>query len=112
MNISPSNRELLELAAKAVGLEGYRYCTSRRCMAEWMESDGGWFGSSIWNPHYNDGDAFRLEVVLKLSTAWDPMVRCWSVGGIVNEEFKWLAFHQDRRLATVTAAAEVGKILT
>lgn len=107
-----TDRELLELAAKAVGHSELIYCEFWKCMARWVEEDGGYFDSnSRWNPHYNDGDAFRLEVLLKLSTAWDPMVRCWSVGGIVNDEFKWLAFHKDRRFATVTAAAEIGKTL-
>ena len=108
-----TDRELLELAAKAAGHSELIYCEFWKCMAGWVEEDGGYFDSnSCWRPLTDDGDAFRLEVALKLSTVWDPTVRRWSVGGIVNDEFKWLAFHQDRRLATVTAAAEVGKILT
>lgn len=46
-------RELLELAAKAAGYEGWDGDL------EWLWTD--------WNPLDNDGDALRLAVKLKLS---------------------------------------------
>jgi hypothetical protein len=108
-----NDRELLELAAKAAGLEGYRYCTSRRCMAEWVESDGGWFGYSIWSPLTNDGDTFRLEVTLKFAGAWDPESEKWVIGELLRSgKINWLASHNDRKRATTLAAAEYGKILS
>jgi len=66
-----TDRELLELAAKAKGLVGYRYCDHWRGMAKWNDSDGGWFETdTVWNPCRDDGDALRLAVRLgmKLST--------------------------------------------
>jgi hypothetical protein len=61
-----NDRELLEFAAKAAGLEGFRYCDHWRGMAEWYESDGGYFGGKTWNPLANDGDALRLAVGLDI----------------------------------------------
>lgn len=58
-----TDRELLELAAKAVGMTG--------CVAEFRSPqrlvfvpDG--YGSSEWNPLTDDGDALRLAVKLDL----------------------------------------------
>lgn len=58
-----TDREMLELAAKAAGVTGYRYCEFLKAMAHWNESDGGWFDScGRWDPLTNDGDALRLAV--------------------------------------------------
>lgn len=52
-----TDRELLELAAKAAGIEG-----------EWSKTIGGWDclitkrGSLVWQPLFDDGDAFRLAM--------------------------------------------------
>lgn len=56
-----TDRELLELAAKAVGLSGY--------INEWI--NGPEFiipgeNPVVWNPVRDDGDAFRLAVQLGL----------------------------------------------
>ena len=55
-----SDRELLELAAKAAGI------TER---GEWFDSDDGDYfvvGTQIWDPLTDDGDALRLAVELGL----------------------------------------------
>lgn len=81
-----SDRELLELAAKAVGIE----------LAEWSEialgyrrKDGG-----HWNPLTDDVDAFRLMEKLKIDSIWDDdrklICSAW-------------------RRAIVRAAAEIGR---
>lgn len=56
-----TDRELLEMAAKAAGLTGYRYVTSdveHRLLTE--------RGIRVWNPLKDDGDALRLAVKLGL----------------------------------------------
>ena len=50
-----SDRELLELAAKAAGIEG-----------EWSSS-GLWHRHTLWNPLTDDGDALRLAVKLGIA---------------------------------------------
>lgn len=110
-----TDRELLELAAKAAGLGGFRYCENWRGMAEWIESDGGWFGGRSWNPLRDDGDALRLAVKfgLRVDVA-DEDVRaeyglrtCGRVG-IASEPHGDNVCASTRR-AIVRAAAEIGK---
>lgn len=60
-----TDRELLELAAKAVGIEG-NYKEERRPEEGWEIigiRTGSW---TAWNPLTNDGDALRLAVKLDL----------------------------------------------
>lgn len=61
-----TDRELLELAAKAAGMPWDR----------WVED-----GDASWNPLEDDGDALRLAVKLRIAIAFD-----WEyVGGPVVE---------------------------
>lgn len=63
-----TDKELLEAAAKAAGIEG-EYRTERMCIGgDWQDvtaiflpDDDGW-----WNPLTDDGDAFRLACGLDL----------------------------------------------
>ena len=70
-----SNRELLELAAKSVGMDG-SYYKSKRMVREFVfvDDDGiipdGRTALSLWNPLVDDGCALRLAVKLNLT------VRC------------------------------------
>lgn len=66
-NNEMTEREMLELAANAAGITGYRYSVSFGCMANWNESDGGWFDACcLWNPLEDDGDALRLAAALRI----------------------------------------------
>ncbi|ATQ79151.1 hypothetical protein CR152_27715 [Massilia violaceinigra] len=56
-----TDRELLELAAKAAGIVGQIKPTADGAM--WLFRDGN---SSPWNPLTDDGDALRLAVKLNL----------------------------------------------
>ena len=64
-----TDRELLELAAKAAGLDDARYCTfagmEERCGfggAIYSDKHAAGMGSGYWNPLEDDGDALRLAV--------------------------------------------------
>lgn len=61
------DRELLELAAKAAGLN-LTYCPAWGCMAkELQDSKGKYFDAeTCWHPLTDDGDALRLAVALKI----------------------------------------------
>lgn len=100
-----TDRELLELAAKAAGisLEDEHY---------WIN---GWW--TRWNPRDNDGDAFRLAVKLGLvvDTLNGRVIlaerlgrghRDWTYGATEDE-----VFDDDfaTRRAIVRAAAEIGR---
>ena len=98
-----TDRELLELAAKAAGIER---CANALGMYFLEEED------RYWNPLTDDGDALRLAVKLGF------VVNCWIAanetyagqddGDGVNE-----AHNNDpyaaTRIAIVRAAAEIGK---
>lgn len=114
-----TDRELLELAAKAAGVPG-----------RWVEQhpeDGhpayrcgignaGW-STPLWNPLTDDGDALRLAVKLMLSLVIGPcQVRASSIQGALRGEFPVEdAVYQDMAVATrraiVRAAAEIGKAM-
>jgi hypothetical protein len=98
-----TDRELLELAAKAAGIE-----------LAWSPVDGisprnkaGWH---TWNPLADDGDALRLAVMLRMDIAhFEQPVRV-NVNGYDDccEPIGTNTYAATRR-AIVRAAAEVGK---
>jgi hypothetical protein len=95
-----TDREYLELAAKACGMT----------VQEALQKLGKPISLySEWNPLYDDGDALRLAKARKMTVAWEPSRGGWSVGAIVDGEFRWLAFDVDCNRAIVRAAAEIGK---
>ena len=90
-----TDRELLELAAKAAGVHPSRIGENSviRVNDLWVRA---------WNPLIDGADTLELEITLNLTAIWEPMREGWSMGG--------LAFHEDRKRATTLAAAEIGKL--
>ena len=104
-----NDRELLELAAKAAGING------------WFIEDDEWLGTGItftdendcnqcWNPLTDDGDALRLAVKLGVDIYVDD-----GKSEVWVTEFNHPIEHFDNdpyaatRRAIVRAAAEIGK---
>ena len=108
-----TDRELLELAAKAAGIDYYT-----RAQSGGMLTDNG-----EWNPLTDDGDALRLAVELKIGFWVDSFDACcsWVPEGqrpftegmaqlaeeVVNDD----PYAATRR-AIVRAAAEIGRSKT
>jgi hypothetical protein len=107
-----TDRELLELAAKAAGIDYYT-----RAQSGGMLTDNG-----EWNPLTDDGDALRLAVKLGIDVSfplyrkpdpptvhagryWDTYVSCW----YPFEERKGEDPYAATRRAIVRAAAEIGR---
>lgn len=93
-----SDKDLLELAAKAIGVSKYRY------------GDAIYPLPHVWNPLTDDGDALRLAVKLEmdldLTIAMQP---CSDVAACdINVECGKDPYAATRR-AIVLAAAEIGK---
>ena len=106
-----TDKELLELAAKAAGIECWRTFIDEK----W--GSGILMAGKLWNPLTDDGDALRLAVKLGfkvnvLTTRMEPFtrVRQHEVGTIFEEEHRDDAAKATRR-AIVRAAAEIGKTL-
>jgi len=105
-----NDRELLELAAKAAGLEikPEPFADGERLRAS---GDGYWW--PVWNPLTDDGDALRLAVKLRLrveagnDSSWAVITR----SSMVFVE-KWrvdILPEAATRRAIVRAAAEIAK---
>jgi hypothetical protein len=94
-----TDRELLELAAKAAGLE---------VVTPTMLTYGQ------WNPLTDDGDAFRLAVKLKIDVKhYDDYVVGWFDGGYIGTGkimYEGEPYAATRRAIT-RAAAEIGKAM-
>ena len=105
-----NNRELLELAALAYGIEhliGYGIDS----YAPYWLNDPKQPEPRYWNPLDDDGDALRLTVKLKIDTKhYANYVVCWyedyfGTGKIFYGNDEYTA----TRYAIVRAAAEIGK---
>jgi hypothetical protein len=105
-----SDRELIELAAKAAGLHD---------LGEWREAEGCWYypfrspltNMHLWNPLTDDGDALRLAVKLNLDVRNDSEA-CF-VGRYMDEPTICEVVKSDScaatRRAIVRAAAAIGQ---
>jgi len=113
-----TDRELLELAAKAAGIEvwfprmnGGRNPDGSRIILEPCHTEQNGFVEE-WNPLDNDGDALRLAVKLRLHLDLDDKE---SVGARYNEYVYVSRYdcgdsiYAATRRAIVRAAAEIGK---
>lgn len=100
-----TERELLELAAKAEGRQ-LKYMT--QILADGSREEF----IACWNPGKNSAHGAELEAALGLDVEWKPdaVHVCGGMGGA----YEYYADHGDnkqaaRRWATLRAAAEVGR---
>jgi hypothetical protein len=115
-----NDRELLENAARTVGVNG-KYVKAHHAFGDqWVEGiDTG--ALIYWNPLANDGDALRLAVGLQLTVHNEHLnagaAYCTNAGGGAFETV-WSGTNEDglipedyaaTRRAIVLAAAEIGK---
>ena len=115
-----NDRELLELAAKAAGIDAFSFVEhvkdydSTHCGAQALQ-----IGSSsheTWNPLTDDGDALRLAVNLGIhieqNTAFKRACALWYGKSVLREEL-FVSWGDDKYAATrraiVRAAAEIGR---
>jgi len=107
-----TDRELLELAAKAAGLEFDP--TYKNAHGLMVVRDGAACQSDqvLWNPLTDDGDALRLAVKLYFDVRISEIHRDTFVyfsGGVSADEAHRKAPYAATRRAIVRAAAEIGK---
>lgn len=119
-----TDRELLELAAKAVGIKvPYDEKWGGMLIPVTVEWEGD--GLDFWNPLTSSGDAFDLAVRLRLSVdhnhsadqqRWVSADRsgcegCYSPVSCVEDDFEELGRVAATRRAIVRAASEIGSTL-
>lgn len=111
-----TDRELLELAAKAAGFANHTWRIGYGLFIETGASRGA--SGYYWNPRTDSGDAFRLMVHLNLDVdhQWvDPSTRTELVRvqleqlGVRIEQQYGDNREQAVRLAITLAAAQIGK---
>jgi hypothetical protein len=113
-----TDRELLELAAKAAGMTGnwgelVKYGNGEVDLSDMWILETEEF--TPWDPLNDDGDALRLAAVLDLDIQWLPNQRYVSAGRLgIGENIGWLD-ESGRggalRRAITVAAAKIGKSL-
>lgn len=103
-----NDKELLELAAKAAGIElGWDDKKEPCYWSDWR----GLPQKEFWNPLTDDGDALRLAVKLRLEIGFPREYCVWSFGtnGVVCMEDPNNDAYAATRRAIVRAAAEIGR---
>ncbi len=103
-----TDKELLELAAKAAGMVGYKWCDLALFPVQGLKC-GRIPYEPMWNPLTDDGDAFRLAV--KLNLLIDCASHCARPipDGIPWQDGNDLDPYAATRRAIVRAAAELAK---
>ena len=106
-----NDRELLELAAKAAGIDG-KWEESFQAIVVYPNKTRGecW----TWNPLTDDGDAFRLLVKLNLLVDVDAISGSLACDGTKDNDQREKHSNDPyaaTRRAIVRAAAEIGKSL-
>jgi hypothetical protein len=99
-----TDRELLELAAKAAGIS-----------IEFLKPSGQCFlkNSGAWNPLSLDDDAFRLAITLRLTVnpySEGVFVSRHESEPVTTERFDEACIFAATRRAIVRAAAEIGAV--
>jgi len=102
-----TDKELLEMAAKAAGYIPIEYCSERWWWVDFSSARSGW-----WQPLTNDSDALRLAVKLEIEVASrNETSRADTIGKppiyVDHEGDEYAA----TRRAIVRAAAQIGKTL-
>ena len=117
-----TDKELLELAAKAAGIKGgfeqdpaYKWQERQNWVIPY--NNNGLMSGIVWNPLTDDGDALRLAVTLKLNieSYIGEVVVADAACNVFVEKYENALNYNDSYAATrraiVCAAAEIGKVM-
>lgn len=105
-----TNRELLEMAAKAAEMKLHWPYDQ-----EWNDWQTPYSGGKEWNPLEDDGDALRLAVGLKIDLLHthihSSQVHALADNRVLVREDSSIDPYDATRRAIVRAAAEIGKAM-
>lgn len=108
--MTPDIKELLELAAKAAGLELDKFSYVEKPNTPAYFTAKNYVGR--WNPATDDGDGARMEASLMIDVIWAYGCVAARVSGMPDsvEAYKEYPNKQAaRRMASLRLAAEVGR---
>ena len=111
-----TDREMLELAARAAGIKGE--VINAEGLGAWIPMPGA--SSAVWNPLTDDGDALRLKVNLHLIvgsySTYSSVGGTYTTGNYTLPDEITVWHHETagdacaaERLAITRAAAEIGR---
>lgn len=109
-----NDRKLLELAAKAAGLDFDPTVKNKHGLLV-ADRNGCQSETRVWNPLTDDGDALRLAVKLRMPLWFDEAAtianqrQCGDSGWRVETGIDDLGGYAATRRAIVRAAAKIGK---
>ncbi len=107
-----TDKELVELAAKAAAIKGHFFELGGTTGMFWLEDEKGESIGKSWSPLLNDGDALKLAVRLGIVISpgeIDTACGGWSdIGEQIYEDHGNDPYAATRRVI-VRAAAEIGK---
>lgn len=110
-----TDRELLELAAKAAGFTGTVTVYETGYTEMGLSNHFSPRGSNVWRPLTDDADAFQLAVALDINTGRSGN-DCWTISDIGDYQEPSNGTRSDQcramRRAIVRAAAEIGRTMT
>lgn len=110
-----SEQQLLELAAAAAGMEGFKYSKAytKPMVKQWTDERGRHLKYETWDPLNDDGDALRLAVKLGISIDPDGITYPFATTQSRSGETISEAHNDDpcaaTRRAIVRAAAEISR---
>lgn len=108
-----TDRELLELAAKAAGIDVVPYTWNKGTGWDHEGFTVAGAGPDEWNPREDDGDAFRLAATLGMSIEQNHIGSAVMVNNTSRE--KYVDHGGDpcaaTRFAVTRAAAEIGRAM-
>ena len=114
-----SDKELLELAAKAAGFTNLSYCPAWKCMAEYDAARECYRWETYWNPLRHYGHVLYLVVLLGLDIT-HGITPAGAKVVMVSCEEKFSGWFEEETTqdplaaicrAIVRAAAEIGKVM-
>ena len=105
-----TDRELLELAARAAGLD-LEWCEFWGCVAKNLGVIDGFDRHTCWNPLKDDGDALRLAVMLGMIVViQDSGFVCAEIPGFDPVgEYEWSAAATRRAITRAAAQMQMSK---
>lgn len=112
-----TDRELLELAAKASGFGGpeHKFCWTESEYPRGSDQHGALWNyighmdtAVLWNPLTDDGDRYRLAKKLDIRIHFGPAYVTYEAAGVCGV-VRWPEDEPNDARAIVRAAAEIGR---
>lgn len=109
-----TEREMLEYAARACGIQNARYFAEDDFLSSSIEYDDENDCTVVWVPHLSDGDCTRMEALLGIDVEWKIADQAVKSRKFSTYAYGFFSEHKNdrkaaRRMASLMVAAEIGQ---